>query len=182
MKHCATRKTTPPSSSGNAFMARHALRPAHLLERATPCRTRYTTVVLLEGEHGPRRVAARGDRAGEPPRRVCHADRLRPRRLARAGGAGAAPPPAAVVVASLAATDLAMNWSSASRGLARRGSARARHRDPAEAQLHRGRRVKKGQSLYSLDPAPFQAAFDAPTPTSPPPRPSWRRPGARGRA
>jgi len=78
-----------------------------------------------------------------------------------AQGAGG-PPPAAVVVASLAATDLAMSYEYVGQTAGSRDvEVRAR---VAGILLRRnfteGGTVKKGQSLYSLDPEPFQAAFN----------------------
>ena len=76
-------------------------------------------------------------------------------------GAGG-PPPAAVVVMSLAATNLAMNYEYVGQTAGSRDvEVRAR---VAGILLKRnfteGGSVKKGQSLYSLDPEPFQAAFN----------------------
>ena len=78
-----------------------------------------------------------------------------------APGAGG-PPPAAVVVMSLAATNLAMNYEYVGQTAGSRDvEVRAR---VAGILLKRnfteGGSVKKGQSLYSLDPEPFQAAFN----------------------
>jgi membrane fusion protein (multidrug efflux system) len=78
-----------------------------------------------------------------------------------APGAGG-PPPAAVVVMSLAATNLAMNYEYVGQTAGSRDvEVRAR---VAGILLKRnfteGGNVKKGQSLYSLDPEPFQAAFN----------------------
>jgi membrane fusion protein (multidrug efflux system) len=78
-----------------------------------------------------------------------------------APGAGG-PPPAAVVVMSLAATDLAMNYEYVGQTAGSRDvEVRAR---VAGILLRRnfteGGTVKNGQSLYSLDPEPFQAAFN----------------------
>jgi membrane fusion protein (multidrug efflux system) len=78
-----------------------------------------------------------------------------------APGAGG-PPPAAVVVMSLAATNLAMDYEYVGQTAGSRDvEVRAR---VAGILLKRnfteGGSVKKGQSLYSLDPEPFQAAFN----------------------
>ena len=78
-----------------------------------------------------------------------------------APGAGG-PPPAAVVVLSLAATNLAMNYEYVGQTAGSRDvEVRAR---VAGILLKRnfteGGIVKKGQSLYSLDPVPFQVALN----------------------
>jgi membrane fusion protein, multidrug efflux system len=76
-------------------------------------------------------------------------------------GAGG-PPPAPVTVTSLVATNLAMNYEYVGQTAGSRDvEVRAR---VAGILLTRnfteGGSVRKGQSLYSLDPAPFQAAFN----------------------
>ena len=78
-----------------------------------------------------------------------------------AHGAGA-PPPAAVAVMTLAASNLALNYEYVGQTAGSRDvEVRAR---VAGILLKRnfteGGNVKKGQSLYSLDPAPFQAALN----------------------
>ena len=118
-------------------------------------RTRYTTIIPLEGEHGPRGVAARGGRAGEPHRRVRHAGRLRPRRLARAGAARRGRPAArggGRDVAGRHQPGDELRIRGPDGRLARRGSARACRRHPAEAQLHRGRQRQEGP--VAVQPGP----------------------------
>jgi len=78
-----------------------------------------------------------------------------------APGAGG-PPPAAVAVMTLAASNLALNYEYVGQTAGSRDvEVRAR---VAGILLKRnfteGGAVKKGQSLYSLDPAPFQAALN----------------------
>jgi len=78
-----------------------------------------------------------------------------------APGAGG-PPPAAVAVVSLAASNLAMNYEYVGQTAGSRDvEVRAR---VAGILLKRnfteGGTVKKGQSLYTLDPVPFQVAFN----------------------
>ena len=117
-----------------------------------------------DASYGPCGVAAHGGRAGEPHRRSVTLVGCGPGASHAQGapGAGGGPPPAAVVVTSLAATDLAMNYEYVGQTAGSRDvEVRAR---VAGILLKRnfteGGSVKKGQSLYSLDPAPFQAAFN----------------------
>jgi len=79
-----------------------------------------------------------------------------------AQGAPGSPPPAVVAVVSLAATNLAMNYEYVGQTAGSRDvEVRAR---VAGVLLKRnfieGGLVRKGQSLYSLDPAPFQVALN----------------------
>ncbi len=79
-----------------------------------------------------------------------------------AQGAQGGPPPAAVAVVSLAATNLAMNYEYVGQTAGSRDvEVRAR---VAGILLKRnfteGGSVRRGQSLYSLDPAPFQVALN----------------------
>ncbi|GAB3762387.1 efflux RND transporter periplasmic adaptor subunit [Ramlibacter monticola] len=76
-------------------------------------------------------------------------------------GAGG-PPPAVVVVTSLVATNLAMNYEYVGQTAGSRDvEVRARVAGILLARnFTEGGSVRKGQSLYSLDPAPFQAAFN----------------------
>ena len=78
-----------------------------------------------------------------------------------APGAGG-PPPAAVVVMSLAATNLAMNYEYVGQTAgSREVEVRARVTGILLTRnFNEGGRVKKGQSLFTIDPAPFQAAVD----------------------
>jgi membrane fusion protein (multidrug efflux system) len=78
------------------------------------------------------------------------------------GAHGGAPPPAAVAVMTMAASNLALNYEYVGQTAGSRDvEVRAR---VAGILLKRnfteGGNVKKGQSLYSLDPAPFQAALN----------------------
>lgn len=78
------------------------------------------------------------------------------------GGHAGGPPPAAVAVISLAASSLALNYEYVGQTAGSRDvEVRAR---VAGILLKRnfteGGNVKRGQSLYSLDPAPFQAALN----------------------
>ncbi len=82
--------------------------------------------------------------------------------VSHAQGAPGGPPPATVAVMSLAATNLAMNYEYVGQTAGSRDvEVRAR---VAGILLKRnfteGGTVRKGQSLYSLDPAPFQAALN----------------------
>ncbi len=78
-----------------------------------------------------------------------------------APGAGG-PPPAAVAVMSLAATSLAMNYEYVGQTAGSR-DVEVRPRVAGillKRNFTEGGVVRKGQSLYSLDPAPFQAALN----------------------
>jgi membrane fusion protein (multidrug efflux system) len=81
---------------------------------------------------------------------------------AQGGGHAGGPPPAAVSVLAVAASNIAMNYEYVGQTAGSRDvEVRAR---VAGILLKRnfteGGNVKRGQSLYSLDPAPFQAALN----------------------
>lgn len=81
---------------------------------------------------------------------------------AQGGGHAGGPPPAAVSVLAVAASNIAMNYEYVGQTAGSRDvEVRAR---VAGILLKRnfteGGTVKRGQSLYSLDPAPFQAALN----------------------
>jgi len=81
---------------------------------------------------------------------------------AQGAAPGGAPPPAAVAVMTLAATNLAMNYEYVGQTAGSR-DVEVRPR-VAGIVLRRnfteGGNVRQGQSLYTLDPAPFQAALN----------------------
>ena len=76
-------------------------------------------------------------------------------------GAGG-PPPAAVSVLALAASNIALNYEYVGQTAGSR-DVEVRARVPGillKRNFTEGGNVKRGQSLYSLDPAPFQAALN----------------------
>jgi len=78
-----------------------------------------------------------------------------------AGGAHAGPPPAAVSVVALAASNLAMNYEYVGQTAGSRDvEVRARVSGILlKRNFTEGGTVKKGQSLYTIDPVPFQVAL-----------------------
>ena len=78
------------------------------------------------------------------------------------GGHGGGPPPAAVSVMAVAASNLALNYEYVGQTAGSRDvEVRARVSGILlKRNFTEGGNVKKGQSLYSLDPLPFQAALN----------------------
>jgi membrane fusion protein (multidrug efflux system) len=81
---------------------------------------------------------------------------------AQGGGHAGGPPPAAVSVMAVAASNLALNYEYVGQTAGSRDvEVRARVSGILlKRNFTEGGNVKKGQSLYSLDPAPFQAALN----------------------
>ncbi len=78
------------------------------------------------------------------------------------GPGGGGPPPAAVSVLAMAASNIALNYEYVGQTAGSR-DVEVRARVPGillKRNFTEGGNVKRGQSLYSLDPAPFQAALN----------------------